>query len=868
MEKINLKKQAELISEIDAMIFELYKHPFDSIEELEQSFSTSRKMIDQIVDTYDLENTSIKISISRFESCYNIKKSRIQDTLENNKKLAAKQSKQEEKMRQKEDRLNKIQQRKMEKEEVKKEFSKIKLEQSVTEKARKKDFQISNLKITENQNYLAKSKRIVKLGIVTVATAITVTMSSCNNNAITKQQYNELQEQFKEIKEQNEQLMKQLQTNEDADRQSKKNIVPNYLAFDIQNRTLLQTSIEDYVRDSLPKGIYYTDQELELQIGKLINTYYMLHIDDFDIQETFLLYGNTDQTPRKIYDDAMGQISIWSNDVVTSSVKNNTVLDLFGLDANKAARQTNLSVRKNIANIYDAIHSNDSQSVDKYSRILGSWIDSIIENPIPDSNLLDTVFSLHSAHYMKAFLTTNFRANFGNMIMSESEEKKLFGIQLCMNYTDMKESLISNTSYQQEMLLSLKEKLDNKFELMKSSAYNQEKQIGDFDYLVSSISDKIRIDRDIFNSYIKNPGLGLLTHSSSNYNSSDYSRSNRKKGNKNDVNTTTVVSSDTTSSQKEQADQKANLRKYITVNGMTIYTDEVQKYSAAFSEAYTCGSDNAVDDIEEGYSQKATRHKYDYFGYDVENGINDLWDLDKSSTIWAEFVKGYNATWSSYKEKKSAANRANKKAQPEFVPIPERVVNEEIIDSGKLPNSNSNEDVETGKLPNPDLDKENQKEQNQGNNSGTGSTEQNNTNSESEPTNNNKTDETTNTGGETSAEIGSSHEEVIENGSVTSDIASDHEISQGAESSVREALDSAGQSDVEVKVETTTGTNLSFNTFRQSFLNQLRDLRNMIVPQNNMERSMYCSNQTKTEAASYVKTLQKIEPVVSSNRLS
>lgn len=856
MEKINLKKQAELISEIDAMIFELYKHPFDSIEELEQSFSTSRKMIDRIVDTYDLENTSIKISISRFESCYNIKKSRIQDTLENNKKLDAKQSKQEEKMRQKEDKLNKIQQRKMEKEEAKKEKYNEKLKKELNKKTAHKTRKI---KIFSNSLKSKSTLALVKTGVVTAATAVVLTSTSCFGSAKT------IPEEVPVAIEQPIDIQPKEEVKPVVYEMKK---VPYNLYFDIQDNTNLKNAIVYYVKDSMAKGIEYNEENLRTQIRGLINTYYMTHLDQFDMQYITNLYWNSSQTTKTIFDDAMAQKNMRATDSITSSVEDGTMLDFTTLNADKIGSSFEKEMRLYNATIFDALRKGDQETINSATKKISDFLQSI-KTTRPTTSLFYYAMALRDAKTMKEHFTSiGYDASAKAILPDGTEESLFYGISACDSYDDVVLLKPNNgiLSYNEQIMLSLYEQLEQKFSLMPMYAQNVPENNQNIDALVDSICMELLKNKEVFNTYVANGNFKALFASKQ-----TKAKSGTKKAIATGVTTTTTTTktidaSEMTPEQKAQADQEANLKSYIVINGVVITSSNEKAISDAEFQAKSDGSELAMQDIDGGYKRDTNELK-DYYsdffdvGYVYLDGYE--WDNSVQNRISRAFRNAYNKVWNDYEKRVNAAKKWNSKQTGEYQPTDEKTVNTTI--------------TETGKLPNSDLDKENQKEQNQGNNSGTGSTEQDNTNSESEPTNNDKTNEPTNNdktneptnnGSETSAEIGSSYEEVIGNGSVTSNTASDHEISQGAESSVREALDSAGQSDVELNVETKTGPNLSFNTFRQSFLNQLRDLRNMIVPQNNMEHSMYCSNQTKTEAASYVKTLQKIEPVVSSNRLS
>ena len=745
-------------------------------------------------------------------------------------------------------------------------------------------------------------------------------LTSCNPNDQTQQQIIEQQQQ--QIDQQNEQIkqineliaaLENQNKSQSGTSNSENKKISENLSFDIQDNEHLKQSIINYVKDSLPKGNHFDQANLRGQVRSLINTFYLMHIDQFDMQYVTNLYWNSTQTTKSIFDDAMVQKNFRAVDSITSSLEGNTILDLTQLDADKIGSQIEYGMRLNNATIYDALKKGDNTTISLTTKKMSEFLQSLKQGT-PTTNLLYYSMALREAKVMKEHLAyINYVTSARTILADGTEESLYYGINKCSTFDDVM-LLKSNNgilSYNEQIMLSLYDQLEQQFSLMPMYSANVPENNQNIDSLVDSICAELMKDTNLFNTYVANPAWSTSFASKSTIQKSS-SKKAVSVGTTTGTTTTTTTTADSssmTSEQKAQADQQANLRKYIKINGIIIYTDELQKYSRAFSEAYSLGSDNAVDDIEEGYSQKATRHKYDYFGYDVESEIDPSWDNNKSDTIWAEFVRGYNATWSSYKSKKKDANKANNKAQSEFVSVPERVVNEEVIENGTVSNpdlnqstqnGNSNEIVEEGRLPNPELDGENENQTNQSGNSGSA-----NNNSNNEANNNNSTiinegtyfepvEESEKNSSVEKIEHGkidsdsatSSSEEVIESGRVNANSTSNNntETSQevetkSAEATVKEALDSAGQSDVSVTVEahtesysntdkkedTATGTTLSFNTFRDSFIKQLKEFKQMLTPQKDVINSMYCSN--KTETNSYVKTLQKIEPVVQSKTI-
>ena len=136
------------------------------------------------------------------------------------------------------------------------------------------------------------------------------------------------------------------------------------LAFDAEDTNVLISNVEDTIDDMVSKGIEIDNDTLEDTIESLTNYYVWMNLNEMGPTYLSKLYQTDSTSYMEIFTDAM----YWANairfDSMTSSVSDNTVLDMSKFIANKKDSELVSSFLNINARLSEAVSNNNKATID------------------------------------------------------------------------------------------------------------------------------------------------------------------------------------------------------------------------------------------------------------------------------------------------------------------------------------------------------------------------------------------------------------------------------------------------------------------------------------------------------------------------
>lgn len=141
------------------------------------------------------------------------------------------------------------------------------------------------------------------------------------------------------------------------------NTIKPTLSFDTEDTEVMIQNLKDFVKGVLPNGIELTDAELEEEVESLVNYYVWMNLNE--VGPTYLseLYQTDSISYIEIFSDAMYWANVLRFDSMTSSAKDNTVVDLSNVISNKKDLELVQSFQNLNARLHDAVDANDVASI-------------------------------------------------------------------------------------------------------------------------------------------------------------------------------------------------------------------------------------------------------------------------------------------------------------------------------------------------------------------------------------------------------------------------------------------------------------------------------------------------------------------------
>lgn len=206
-----------------------------------------------------------------------------------------------------------------------------------------------------------KHFKLSKKAVITVATTAAViaiagaTIHGCSNNSKAKDKANSNPSTTKPV------ATKEVETNLEEDKEV--NTIKPTLAFDPENTEVMIENLKGFVKSSLPNGIELTDEELEEKVESLVNYYVWLNLNEIGPSYLSELYQTDSISYIEIFSDSM----YWANelrfDSITSSAKDNTIIDLSTLISSKKDLELVQSFQNINARLHDAVNANEEKEI-------------------------------------------------------------------------------------------------------------------------------------------------------------------------------------------------------------------------------------------------------------------------------------------------------------------------------------------------------------------------------------------------------------------------------------------------------------------------------------------------------------------------
>lgn len=141
------------------------------------------------------------------------------------------------------------------------------------------------------------------------------------------------------------------------------NTIKPTLAFDTENTEVMIENLKGFVKTVLPNGIELTDAELEEEVESLVNYYVWLNLNEIGPSYLSELYQTDSISYIEIFSDAMYWANVLRFDSITSSIKDNTVVDLSSMISNKKDLELVQNFQELNARLHDAVDANDVANI-------------------------------------------------------------------------------------------------------------------------------------------------------------------------------------------------------------------------------------------------------------------------------------------------------------------------------------------------------------------------------------------------------------------------------------------------------------------------------------------------------------------------
>lgn len=141
------------------------------------------------------------------------------------------------------------------------------------------------------------------------------------------------------------------------------NTIKPTLAFDAEDTEVMIDNLKGFVKEVLPNGIELTDAELEEQVESLVNYYVWLNLNEIGPSYLSELYQTDSVSYIEIFSDSMYWANVLRFDSITSSVKDDTVVDLSMMISNKKDLELVQSFQNLNARLHDAVDANDVATI-------------------------------------------------------------------------------------------------------------------------------------------------------------------------------------------------------------------------------------------------------------------------------------------------------------------------------------------------------------------------------------------------------------------------------------------------------------------------------------------------------------------------
>ena len=212
------------------------------------------------------------------------------------------------------------------------------------------DIDAEDVTVGESARHTKMSKaKLVGLvaGGIALAAVVGATIHSCNSCAPAK-------------------AIEETTTSEDEEKDDEiviNSTIKPTLAFDTEDTEVMIGNLKEFAKGVLPNGIELTDAELEEQVESLINYYVWLNLNEIGPSYLSELYQTDSVSYIEIFSDSMYWANVLRFDSITSSAKDNTVVDLSMMISNKKDLELVQSFQNLNARLHDAVDANDVATI-------------------------------------------------------------------------------------------------------------------------------------------------------------------------------------------------------------------------------------------------------------------------------------------------------------------------------------------------------------------------------------------------------------------------------------------------------------------------------------------------------------------------
>lgn len=458
------------------------------------------------------------------------------------------------------------------------------------------------------------------------------------------------------------------------------------LAFDAEDTNVLISNVEDTIDDMVSKGIEIDNDTLEDTIESLTNYYVWMNLNEMGPTYLSKLYQTDSTSYMEIFTDAM----YWANairfDSMTSSVSDNTVLDMSKFIANKKDSELVSSFLNINARLSEAVSNNNKATIDS----IVTEYRELVETKLLDHSSYTYGGGAMDLCFRLVYSGEQLLANYDSVIMDESlarivnEDEFLRCYQAIsistidassMTTSELETVVQTNTSKKSDNVVYIVDALkDYMSRLNLSIDFSNEKSVAD---VMVEVSKYIR-DNNILSKYKANPSLEELLEK--NYNATHDAGH-------------TLTSGDMVTSDGNYYVPASEINRY-GASSIEDYENKVREETEnelRNQDTFTDSDGNVKDQ-----GSSAEDYANDYAsGYEAGSRAGSI-DGNNGSTMNPNtngskgYVDGYYKAYvESYNEAKAYRESAANSSSTEFTPSTDNNTTEEIIEQGTLNSTSS-----------------------------------------------------------------------------------------------------------------------------------------------------------------------------------
>lgn len=547
----------------------------------------------------------------------------------------------------------------------------------------------SEVTVGESARHFKMSKKTaikVATAAAIIAMAGTV-IHGCSNSSNAKDKSNSKPATIKPV------ATKEAETNLNNEKEEK-TIKPT-LAFDTENTEVMIENLKGFVKASLPNGIEFTDEELEEQVESLVNYYVWLNLNEIGPSYLSELYQTDSVSYIEIFSDSMYWANVLRFDSITSSAKDNTIIDLSTLISNKKDRALVESFQNLNGRLHDAVNDDDKEKIDS----IVSEYKKLIETKLLDHESYTYGEGVLDLCFRMVYSGEQLLANYDLKIMDDSlaeiinKDVRLrciyaisFNTKEDKNYTkeELGQLVQTNTSKKSDNVIYQIDVLkDYILRLNMQKDFTGKKSVA---VIMFEVSKHVR-DNDLLSTHKKNEPLDVFFDRS-------YNQTHEK--------VETIKKDDVVINNNEQYIGKSELDKHNVKNENKKPQEIKKEYEEKVKEEKNKELENQKEFEDNAGNTLKTDKDSDYWaGWYAGNKKgaadgNNLADKEPTTTGSENFKKGYAFGYNeAYDAAKKARLEAEKEIIVEITPIDPIIQSSEVIGDGIVENTNSPEATNT-----------------------------------------------------------------------------------------------------------------------------------------------------------------------------